>query len=165
MNKEHWQDWVQVLLGLWVAVSPWVLGASNSAAIWNFLIVGLVLIALAASEISAFQRWKEWAIAALGAWLLLSPRILEFVKEQALTWNAAITGLVIVALAAWAIGDAHEILPRLRRPKGDMRGDRPGLSLPDESAHMAGLPRRPDTGPDIVRPGGGTQTPGQVSHE
>ena len=165
MNKEHWQDWVQVLLGLWVAVSPWVLSAADSTATWNFLIVGLVVIALAASEMSAFQRWKEWLIAALGTWLLLSPRMLEFIKEQSLTWNAAISGLLIVALAAWAIGDAHELLPRLVRPKDDLRYELPSLSLPDESAHMVGPARRPDTGPDIVRPGGGTQTPGQVSHE
>ena len=166
MNKEHWQDWVQAVLGFWIVVSPWVLGPADSAVTWNFLIVGLVLIALAASEIAVFQRWKVWLMAALGAWLLLSPRLLNFLEEQPLTWNAAVCGLAIVALAAWAIGDAHEILPRFVRPKGDLRDDLPSLALPDESEHMAGLPpRRPDTGPDIVHPGGSTQTPGQISHE
>ena len=165
MNKEHWQDWGVVLFGLWVAVSPWILGPAQDEVTWNFVIVGLVLITLAASEIAAFQRWKEWLMAALGTWLLLSPRLLSFLKEQSLTWNAAVCGLAVVALAAWAIGDAHEVLPRFARPKGDLRDDLPSLSLPDESEHMVGPARRPDTGPDIVHPGGGTQTPGQISHE
>ena len=166
MNKEHWQDWVQAALGLWLVVSPWVLGPDGSAVTWNFLLVGLALIALAGSEISVFQRWKLWLMAALGAWLVVSPRIVEFMETQALAWNGLICGLAIVALAAWALGDAHEILPRLVRPKDDLRDDLQGISVPDETEHMAGArPHRPDTGPDIVHPGGGTQTPGQTSHE
>lgn len=166
MNKEHWQDWLQAVLGLWVVVSPWILGATDSTAIWNFLIVGLVVIAFAGSELAVFQRWKEWLMAALGGWLLLSPRILDFTGEQAMTWNAVITGLLIVAFAGWAIGDVHEILPRFGRSKGDLRSGLQSVSLPDESAHLAGeAPHRPDTGPGIVHPGVDTQSPGQTSHE
>ena len=166
MNKEHWQDWFSVLLGLWVAVTPWVFGATHGAVVWSFLVVGLVVIALAASEISAFQPWKEWAIAALGTWVLLSPRILEFTGAQDLTWNAVVSGLLLVAFAGWAIGDAHEILPRISRPEGDLRGNNPGIAVPDEHEHMAGQRARPsETGPDVARPGVGTQSPGQASHE
>lgn len=166
MAKQYWQDYLQVLFGLWVAVSPWVLAPVDAPVTWNFVIVGSVLVVLAASEISSFQRWKLWLKAALGAWLLLSPRIAEFMDTHVMAVNALICGLAIVALAAWAIGDAHEILPRFVHPVGDLRNGLESLSLPDESEHMAGMPRRRAyMGPDIVHPGGGTQSPGQISHE
>lgn len=40
-----WEVWVQVLLGLWIVIAPWVLGfASSRALAWNSVIVGIVLI-------------------------------------------------------------------------------------------------------------------------
>lgn len=165
MNKEHWQDWGSALLGVWVFVTPWVLGTPDSAAAWNFWIVGGALIAIAVAELVAFKYWKEWAIAAAGTWLFLSPRLVEFTEARALTWSAALCGLAVVAFAAWAIGDAHQILPRIARPKNDLRGDALGISVPDEHEHMAGqAARRPGGGPGVVHPGTDVQTPGQSSH-
>lgn len=165
MEKEHWQDWLSGLVGLWLVASPWVLAAQEPVAIYNSMIVGLIVAVLAASELAVFQPWKEWAIAALGAWLFLAPRIMSFATDS-LMWNSAACGVVVIALAGWAIGDAHEILPRLGRPKGDLRGDMPGLSLPDEHEHMAeGYLHRHEGGPGIVHPGSDTQSPGQVSHQ
>lgn len=165
MEKEHWQDWLTGLIGMWLVATPWVLAAQDQAIIWNFLIVGLATAILAASEFAVFQPWKEWAMAGLGSWMILAPRVMSF-QNDTLTWNAAACGAAIVALAGWALGDTHEILPRLGRPRGDLRDDTPGVSLPDEHEHMAGgYEQRPDSGPQIVHPGGDTQTPGQTSHQ
>src|ERR1700739_3168600 len=46
-----WEEWINVVLGAWLAISPWVLGIANSAARWNFLIVGTLVLALALYEI------------------------------------------------------------------------------------------------------------------
>ena len=166
MKKNHWQDWVIVLIGLWLVITPWAVGAiPGSAAEIDFWLTGVIIVALAGSEISMFEPWKEWALAAAGTWLFLSARILDF-TDPALIGNAAAFGLATVALAAWAIGDVHEIFPGFARAKGDLRGDQPGIAVPDEHEHMAGQhARRPDMGPDIVHPGPGVQSPGQTSHE
>ena len=165
MQKEHWQDWLSGLIGIWLVATPWVLAAQDQVVIWNFLIAGLVIAVLAASELDVFQPWKEWAIATVGTWLILAPRILDF-QDNSLIWNAAACGAAIVALSGWAIGDTHEILPRFGRPRGDLRGDTPSLSLPDEHEHMAGgYARGSISGPDIAHPGSDTQAPGQTSHE
>jgi len=48
----RWEEWVNVLLGLWVAVSPWLLGFAGVAnARWTHLLVGLAVAALAAYEL------------------------------------------------------------------------------------------------------------------
>lgn len=172
-NKEHWQDWGTALIGAWLFVSPWLVGAPIAetsvsgpvvAAAWNFWLFGAILMALGFSELSAFARWKEWVVAAVGAWLFLSPRLLGYAELDGSTWNAAACGLATVALAGWAIGDTHDILPKLVRPKGDLRGNSAGLELPDEHEHLAGQQtHRPDSGPGILAPGVGGSAPGQVT--
>jgi hypothetical protein len=48
----EWHDWVNGVLGVWVVVSPWILGfAALTAAVWNHVVVGLLIVALAAWEL------------------------------------------------------------------------------------------------------------------
>ena len=45
-----WQDWANLVLGLWLVLSPWILGFSGtSSATWNGVIVGLLVGLLALS--------------------------------------------------------------------------------------------------------------------
>jgi hypothetical protein len=165
MKKAHWQDWATMIVGICLFVTPWVLGAKSALIAWNFWVAGGVIILLALFETAAFDRAVEWTIAALATWMVLSPHLLDFSTEP-LALSATIGGLIIVAFSGWAIGDAHELLPKLSRPANDLRGDAEGIALPDESEHLAGAtPRRPDTGPNVVGPGVGVQSPGQASHE
>ena len=46
-----WEEWVNVALGLWLAISPAVLGIAHPAAIANFVIVGIVVAGLALYEV------------------------------------------------------------------------------------------------------------------
>ncbi|MEK9278606.1 SPW repeat protein [Bradyrhizobium sp. ISRA442] len=44
----EWEEWVNLVLGVWVLVSPWVLGfAAQSAAGWAHVIAGLIVAVLA----------------------------------------------------------------------------------------------------------------------
>ena len=45
-----WQDWANLVLGLWLVLSPWILGFSGtSSAPWNAVILGLLVGLLALS--------------------------------------------------------------------------------------------------------------------
>ena len=45
-----WQDWANLVLGLWLVLSPWILGFSGtSSATWNAVILGLLVGLLALS--------------------------------------------------------------------------------------------------------------------
>jgi FtsH-binding integral membrane protein len=165
MKKAHWQDWATIIVGICLFVTPWVLATKSASVAWNFWIVGAVIVLLALFETAAFDKFVEWTIAALATWMVLSPHLLNF-STEALALSATIGGLIIVAFSGWAIGDAHEILPKPSRPANDLRGDMEGIALPDEHEHLAGAsPRRPDSGPNLVSPGVGVQSPGQISHE
>ena len=49
-----WEEWINVILGAWLVICPWVLGISSSAARNNFVVIGLLVLALAFYEI-----WDE----------------------------------------------------------------------------------------------------------
>ena len=51
----EWQDWLTGILGLWLVIAPWVLGFSSmKPAVWNYVIVGGLIIVLSA--------WEVWAV-------------------------------------------------------------------------------------------------------
>jgi hypothetical protein len=45
-----WEEWINVALGAWLVVSPWLLRGVGPAATTNFLLVGILVIALAGYE-------------------------------------------------------------------------------------------------------------------
>jgi hypothetical protein len=46
-----WEEWINVLLGAWLVISPWALGIASKAATANFVIVGAAVLTLALYEI------------------------------------------------------------------------------------------------------------------
>jgi hypothetical protein len=42
-----WEEWTETILGLWLAVSPWVLGFGSAAARSSAVVTGLVILTLA----------------------------------------------------------------------------------------------------------------------
>ncbi len=108
--KKHWEDWGNLVLGLWIFASPWILQftTANSTVTWNLYIVGIAVAAVAATALLAFQAWEEWTNLALGAWLFASPWILGFSTSTLLMWNAVIAGTIVVVLAGLAITPSQD---------------------------------------------------------
>jgi hypothetical protein len=48
-------SWINLALGAWTAMSPWIFGYLLGAQMWNSLFVGLVIIALAVCSGSATE--------------------------------------------------------------------------------------------------------------
>ena len=45
---QRWGEWLTAAIGVWVFISPWVLGAvSNARILWSSLVVGALLVILA----------------------------------------------------------------------------------------------------------------------
>lgn len=113
MKKQHWQDTVNALLGVWIFISPWLLqyvmgsaaaaNGAGGAATWNLYIVGIAIAVFAIAALFVFNPWEEWVNVALGAWLLVSPWLLGFSTSTALMWNAVIAGGLVVVFAGWVL--------------------------------------------------------------
>lgn len=47
-SKNTWLSWVNLILGLWLIVAPFILGYANTTPRWNDVIMGLIVGGLAA---------------------------------------------------------------------------------------------------------------------
>jgi hypothetical protein len=101
--------WVNVLFGIWVIISPFLVQfARLQAAMWNNVIVGVViaLLALIRTSLPRQSGWS-WANVILGIWMIISPFALG-VMTTAILWNNIILG---VAIALVATGNASMRAP------------------------------------------------------
>ena len=53
----EWEEWLEMLVGAWVVISPWALAFNaNPLATWTHVILGLLVIIFAGSELYQFKR-------------------------------------------------------------------------------------------------------------
>jgi SPW repeat-containing protein len=96
----RWHDWAVFTVGLWLAVSPWLVGyASHPAATADAAVAGLVL-ALAAHFEASCDVSLEWLNLGAGFWLVIAPFLLGFDDVAVATANSVAAGAAIGALAA-----------------------------------------------------------------
>ena len=107
MKTANTLNWLVAIVGLWVLLSPFVLGFSTlTVAVSNAVITGLVLIVLAGwaalAKVATLDRNLDWVNAVAGLWLIISPFVLGFSTTPVAMWNNVITGIVAIVLAGWA---------------------------------------------------------------
>ena len=51
-----WEEWLNLIVGLWVVVSPWVLGFQGTTAMTTHVVIGLIVAVLAAIELWLLQQ-------------------------------------------------------------------------------------------------------------
>lgn len=105
MNRARWQDVANIVVGAWLIVSPWLLGIGEDefAEAWNAYGLGAAILLLSALALPLPGNWEEVINIALGSWLVASPWVLEFTAHRPVAANAMIAGMLVIALAAWAI--------------------------------------------------------------
>ena len=122
-RRNRWQDWANVVLAIWLFISPWVLqfgqnvqtaapssGAPGgpidlvSNAAWNAWVLGVIVFLFAISAIGKLALWQEWINLLLGAWIFASPWALGFLPAApAADWDHWIVGFLIFALSVWSL--------------------------------------------------------------
>ena len=108
-RNEGGVGWVNILLGIWVILSPFVLTFSVfPRAMWNNVIIGILvgIVGLIRTGTPQHPGWS-WLNVILGIWLIISPFALGLFSQVAL-WNNVILGIVVTTVA-WgnAMTTAH----------------------------------------------------------
>jgi hypothetical protein len=100
----RWQDVISFLLGVWLFVSPWILGYANTGMPATLAwLLGIIVVVLAALAILASQRWEEWLNAAIGLWIFVSPWVVHARVNREALWNSLIVGALLVILSLWSL--------------------------------------------------------------
>lgn len=50
-----WEEWLNLIVGLWLIASPWVLGFPRASAMLVDVVIGIIVVVLAAIEL-----WYSW---------------------------------------------------------------------------------------------------------
>ena len=101
-----WEDWLGMLIGVLIVVSPWfplqgnhdVMDSERSIMILNTFVVGMLVFGLAQLEYVALQRWQEVATILVGLWLIVSPYVFGYSGEGFLRIYHTSLGAVAVIL-------------------------------------------------------------------
>ena len=140
----RWQDWGNLVVAVWLFISPWVLKFANAAppsggaapdnnASWNAWILGVIIAAVAIAAIVRLAPWQEWVNLILGVWLFIAPWALGFVGRMNAAWDHWIVGVLVALLAIWNLSMAGTRGPSLAHagdrpsPRTEIDRDRPNL--------------------------------------
>ncbi|GIZ53936.1 SPW repeat protein [Noviherbaspirillum aridicola] len=104
MKTRYWHDWLNLLLGAWLFVSPWALNFTDELprAATNAWIVGAAIALIAAAALYVPKAWEEILNFLLGAWAIASPWLLGFAGNATATNSTLATGILVAVLALWA---------------------------------------------------------------
>ena len=110
------QSWLNVVVGVWLFISPWVLGTTSDAATaWNAWIIGAAIFVVALIAISSpASVVAPWGNVVLGVWLFISPWVLRYTDVSDGAVNAWVFGVVTVLVALWAMSGRRAV----QRPMG-----------------------------------------------
>jgi len=94
-----WRDSIELVIGLWLLVSPLALGFfSNPTASLTTILVATVVFFVSQLGIANQQPWEEWINLTAASVLIISPWLFGYAAEIAATWNALIAGGLLVLL-------------------------------------------------------------------
>jgi hypothetical protein len=102
-TTKRWQDWVNLVLGSWLFVSPWALQYTDTTAAMNAHVMGAGIVAFAAIAAYMPRAWEEVINTLLGVWLVLSPFILAFTGMSTIALHTVVIGVLVTGFAVWAM--------------------------------------------------------------
>jgi len=95
-----WEDFVSMILGVLIVLTSWLVAdVIGHAVAANAVIVGIVVLALGASEFLDLRRWEEGLETACGLWLIASPFIFGYADAGTLRYWHFVLGAAVVLLA------------------------------------------------------------------
>ncbi|GAA4200509.1 hypothetical protein GCM10022252_53820 [Streptosporangium oxazolinicum] len=134
-------DGLGLLAGLYLAISPWVVGFNNLPRLSvSNIVTGIAVAAMAIALASAYGRTYgiSWVVPVIGIWTIVSPWITGSATRGSI-WNNVVTGIVILLLGLGAVAVGSKRMPGMsQRRDVTHRGDSSNRS------DMPNMPNRPD---------------------
>ena len=113
-KNERICDVLNLLLGVFLLLSPWIFGFAPGVESQNATIAGIVIAVLSIAALSAFAEWEEWLNLIVGLWVLVSPWVLGFASVNTRAAGIhVIVGVIVAVIAAIEVWMLHRSPPRL----------------------------------------------------
>ena len=106
MKKIH--DWITLIIGIWLILSPWILRYHHLDYAWNSYISGALVAVLSIFALKKRNEWIEWVNMIIGLWLFFSPWLLGMIAIPEM-WNHWIAGILIAVASGLRIMEVRKI--------------------------------------------------------
>lgn len=95
-------NWLIVIAGMWLVISPFLLGYGGTLLGMSDIIAGIVIsfLSLVAIGLPEESRWMNWVSAILGVWIFITPLFIASFGNAGL-WNNLIVGVMTITLGVW----------------------------------------------------------------
>jgi hypothetical protein len=95
---------VNIVLGIWLIVSPWLFEYSGKSAVLSSVTVGVLIALLAAIRVASLRESAGLSgiNLLLAFWTVVSPWSYEYAANEGALLNNIIVGIFIAALAIWS---------------------------------------------------------------
>ena len=105
-----WEDCLSMALGALIVLTSWLVGDGGSQIVAvNAAIIGLLVLALGASEFVDLRRWEESLETACGLWLIASPFVFGYADTGTLRYWHFVFGFAVVLLAVLELRQDWEL--------------------------------------------------------
>jgi SPW repeat len=101
MRIQHWQDAASLLLGVWLVLSPFVLGF-DGATVWITIVLGLCVILFAVEGFVIPSYMEEWGELLIGLALVVAPWTVVYESASA-TVSSMVSGILVILFAVWEL--------------------------------------------------------------
>lgn len=102
------QDWINLICGVLLFISPWVLGfAGSMAAAWTGWIGGVVIAVMGVAALAQFAEWEDWVALVAGILMIISPWVLGFAAMYAAVWGFVVLGAIVAVASISEIWMVH----------------------------------------------------------
>ena len=93
-------NFIALLAGLWLVLSPWIYGAYGNYNAWNSWIAGVLIFVFAGMRRSHPAATNLcWLNSALGLWMMVSPWIYGYTMNASRLVNSLCIGLIVFCTA------------------------------------------------------------------
>lgn len=121
-RSNRWEDWANLILAIWLFISPWVLqfGSSVTArpgfepvgmvgtAAWNAWVMAALIFLVALSALSHMELWQEWLTLIFGAWVFAAPWALGFTPLGSASWDHWGVGALVFLISLWSLMNVRD---------------------------------------------------------
>ena len=104
LKNSIWQDWVNLILGVWLLASPWIMDYSSAGFVaGDARLLGVAVIIISVIGLLSPDVWEEWMNLLLAALILISPITVGFTHQNVAVLNNVIISILIGAAAVWGL--------------------------------------------------------------
>ena len=107
-DERNIQDWINLICGVLLFISPWALGFSGdlmaARAAW---VGGVIIFVVGVIALVQFAEWEEWVALIVGALIVIAPWVLGFAVIHPAMWSCVVLGAIVVLPSISEIWSVH----------------------------------------------------------